>query len=1268
MKHFFKITLQIILLITIIFFSGCGEMTRTEKTLCYNLTSRSFAYIPPCETETSCYEKVSEMFNTDLGYEQEIEMYKLKNNLARSWFFYNKAIKEIKKAPNYCLNDEGVELTGVISQTSQYLDYSFNELDLAVKKSFEIVINEEKLLSSQEIDLVKEEELFDSLIELRQINSEIETEPTNSGTYYSYYYERIKEFNVLGIRKGFSQLIEEDSITLKIGRIIGKEVYTGFDLKEIKIPLIGLSYNNIQNTVENILFKEQNLRELERFPIYEFTLLYSTVGGTNNSAIKRFSDLINKTSNNKKKTQTNLTNTWKNIELEKKKLNELKSNLKIIYKYTLIQEELLSKNISGEKKIEEIINNIENQYINLKKEKNLSNISLGAELSRAKNIHESLMTTNNKLDFENNTELKKMSEACDKKAKEITSTPLEISTLENIYSEQIFYSKKVMSTQNEEKLNYCIEMIKTNKEYVLGLMDYTKLEIQKTSEIRYCFEYLENIFNQIKMPILETYFKNLKNEKVTSENLIYFYNSCSSIKTQAENEIKSNPEIKEILNEYKKTKLFKEKIIKMRENFIENLEELEIKSKTFDKYFNQENLIEIYLIKSELLTKIKKNNNEIEKLIETKLTNYLKNNYKLIVLSNTIPTVNEDINSTLRINISNPFWEINTPFSMEINQNMKQITTHPCLTNYISGEKTTLIFNCLNFGDNSLDFYSKFKVETIEREKIIYATTENSLIQKNIKLVTENSFPKLLITTNKNEKINIIVDEKEIKYFFEDNKLKFYIENATNKSNINIYYYITNLISIQSELVSEKELGTTKELTYKVIVKNNYEKELIGTIIFPIYTNNFVNTTEIYDDEKIQKKSEVIDKKLVLKNINFLAKEEKNFLIKITISNKYEYYFDILNSIKNELINYGEIKLVEEINKTLEKIEFIDEKEIQNLIKKSENELNKLKEKFEEESNLNLIKENLIKEIKNYEEKINDLEKYGLIEEKELLLKRLNLAKILLESTKRSDILKGISLLQNEPLSINEEIKKEVEKLVKVIKESVGKDPLQIKLSQEFFNKKEEFDQWKEIDLIKSKEIFLELKEIYRKYFEDKNKLVNLNSNGNEKMSNMLKECKEYLEFLEKELSIEETELINAKFIQPITLSRLKKLKLEITEIENNIFSIEKEEELFEIRGELKAALDSIKKQTINLYNTSIDKKIDEELLRKAKNYIDSNKFVLAFLSLKNNSKSGELMPFLGLIPIGFIVILALILKKILKKKENEEDKNKKIVLQEWDN
>lgn len=1269
-KSFKKIILPLILIVTLFFLSGCAEMTRTEKTLCYNLTSKSFAYIPNCETEQSCYEKVSEMFNTNLGYEQESEMYKLKNNLSRSWFFYNKAMKEIKKAPNYCLNGEASELSSTINQTSQYLDYSFLELDQAVKKSFEIVINEEKLLSSEEIDLVKEEGIFDSLIELRQITSEIDNGATNSGTYYSFYIEKIKEFNTLGIRKGFSQLIEQDSTFLKIGRLIGKEVYTGFDLKEINLPLIGINYNNIQNTMENILFSQQSLRELEKLPVYEFTLLYSSIAGNNNSAIKRFSDLINKTSSNRKIIEKNLNETWKNIELEKTKLGILKKNLENLSLYELIQVELLQQKISGGKKISEIIEEIETNYLELKKEKNSGSISLGAELSRAKNINENLIAVNNKINFEGESEIKKMLNECDNKANELLALKTPPKELEGIYSEMIFYSKKVTSTKNEEKLNYCTEMIKTNKNYILGINNYEELEYLKTQEIKSCFIYLEQIFEKINLYELKLLFTELKKEKVTKENLNYFEKSCNSIKRQADNEINSDSEIRKVFEEYEKTKQIKEIIKKMKENLINNLEEIEKKSNTFDNYFTSNNILEIYLIKSQLLEKIIQNNKELTQLIEEKIINYFKENYRLIILSTIIPSTDEDNNLISRLIIQNSFYELNRQFKIEINQKLTPKENNYCTESYIVGEKTVINFKCLNYGNNTIDFFSTEKVSTEEKDKIIYATNEKSLIQRSIKLITENYYPKILVSTKKiSEKLNIIVNGEETNYYFENNKLKFYLENATKDTKISVYYYLTNLINLNYTLLNEKEIGAGKEFNYKIIIKNNYDQDLISTISLPIYINNFVNNIEIYDEQKIKKANEVIDNKIVLKNILLITKEEKEYFLKINISNKIEYYYEILENLQKELIIYGEIKFSEEIKKVLEKIDSVHEKQITELIKNAQEELNKIKEKQDEENNLKLIRDNLNSEIIQYEEKIKDLEKFGLFKEKELLIKKVNLCKSLLESNKKADLLKGLNLLQNEPLSINKEIQTEVEKLTKIIKESVGKNQVLIELAKEFFNKKEQFDWWKELDLIKSKEIFVEIKELYKKYFEDKNKLEN-NSfliKNNQEYLEMLEECKIYISFLEIELSVDESKLINAKFIQPITLSRLKKLKLDITEIQGTNFSTDKEKQLVEIKGELKSAVDSIKKQTISLFNKSIDEKKPQDLLQAAKSFIDSNKFVSAFLVLKTTGKKEEPLLFLGLIPIGVIVILALVLKKILKKKEKEENLNKKIVLENWD-
>ena len=84
-----------IILLSLAFF-GCTEMSRSEKNVCYSLTTKSYSYIPACETENSCFEKVNSLFKTQLNYSEESKLYEIKNHVARSWFYYNKSIKEFE--------------------------------------------------------------------------------------------------------------------------------------------------------------------------------------------------------------------------------------------------------------------------------------------------------------------------------------------------------------------------------------------------------------------------------------------------------------------------------------------------------------------------------------------------------------------------------------------------------------------------------------------------------------------------------------------------------------------------------------------------------------------------------------------------------------------------------------------------------------------------------------------------------------------------------------------------------------------------------------------------------------------------------------------------------------------------------------------------------------------------------------------------------------------------------------------------------------------
>ncbi len=1276
MKNKIKINLILLSVIFLFFLFGCTEMTLTEKNLCYNLTSKSFAYIPPCETEDSCFKKVNEIFdNTSLGYEQESELYDLKNKLARSWFFYNKALKEIKKAPNYCLDGDAGSLSSTINQTSQYLDYSFTELDKSLRKSFDIISKEETLLNSQEIELIKEEPLYDSLIEIKQITSEMKNGSTNSGTYYSYYIKKIDEFNALGIKKGFSELIEEDSIFIKIYKFGTKKIFETSELKKIQIPLIGLNYDTIEKTlertIENTLYSQQSLKELQKFPIYEFTFLYSSVAGNNNSAIKRFADLINKVNENKKILEKNRKITWENIELEKNKLNQLKKRANSFSRYEIIQKELLEQIISGETPTNDLILEVEKEYLSLREEKNNNSISLGKEILKAKNLYEKLLIINNRINFETGSEIKKIEEACNKKAEEINQITNIPSQLSSIYNELLFYSKKTISNTGEEKINYCTELINIEKELILGIKDFKQLEEQKTQNTRECFNYLEELFKIIESDELENQFNQLKKETVTPENIIYFEKACISIKNQIDNEINDDKEMEELFKEKEINDKLKNKIELFELYSLTNLTELKNKANMFDDYFKKENLLELFSIRSQLLEKIEKNNFELTTIFEKEVINYFKMNYKLITLSDSIPETGKDSNIVLRLAISNPFFEIKTPFSIEIPQKLSLKESNICVKNILFGDTTIILFECLESGLTNVDFYATETVTTIEKDEIIYATNEKSLLERNISLITENSYTKLLISTKKlSETPILLVNEIETNFFIEEEKIKFYAENVNKKTNINCYFYLNNLISLNITKLSEKNEGLSKEITYKIIAKNNYENDLKATLIFPIYSNLFVTNIQVLDEEKIKKNYEIIEDKITLKNIDFIKKQQKEFLAIINISNKNDYYQTILENLADELNIYQETMVSKEIRETLNDLENISEDQLNVLIKKGETTLEKIKIEYEEDKITLLIKENLKEEIEKYKNKIIELEKYGLEEEKNALLNKIKLSEVLLESEKRTDILKGLSLLENEPIMINEELKKEVEKLFKIIKEDVGKDLSLIELSTDFFEKKQEFDQWKEIDALKSQEIFLELKESYLKYYIDKNEITTKITPANEilnKFEEDLLESKRLISILEQELSIEESKLINAKFIQPITLSRLKKLKLDLTEIESSIFSEENRDKLIEIKGELKSALESIKKQTIVSFNNAIENNETQDILSKAKNYIDSNKYVSAFLILSKSGSQQKEFPFVGLIPIGIIIIVALILKNKLKNQNIKENNNKKLVLEEWE-
>jgi len=1271
----FSKKIVIITILTLIFLSlfGCGEMDRTQKTLCYSLTTKSYAYVPSCDTEKTCYKKVDELFNTNLDHETESQLFYLKNNWARSWFFYNKAINEIKKAPNLCLQGDAAQLTPIINQTNKYLDHSFSELDEAMKRSFDIISAQEKILTEEKTDLIKEEALYDSLIELRQITTEVNNPQNNSGTYLSFYYSKVNEFNALGIKKGYQDLVETDSIQIKSFGIIGEFLYDLEKTRTALMPFLGISYQNVQSTMENLIFSSQGLKALSKFPISEFTKLYSSVAGNQNSSLEKFSKLMNNTSKNKKATIDYKEKLITEITNKRAKASALIEKENKSTEFIYVEKYFFGTTITNEKTNKTLFEEIETENSKLREKKSKSQIKLGEELLLLKSLDLKLNQLINNLETPSKERIEKVTKECLQKAQlekeNINNAPLgKNKELESLQEEVKYYSNKVISSKENEIIYYCNKLVINSENLIVAKNNYDSFILTLTKETQNCFSYLEKTLPLLNELELTTQFNKLKQEKMSEKDITYFNKNCENIKKQAlkfieesfeENGVKEElEEMERLKNIYLKTKYY------LDETTSKNIE---LSLNQYLDYFNEKNIADSFLLGDEIKVKLKEKNEYIKQLIKKASANYAQNNYYFVSEDLNYVRINQEIKVKSKLYINNPFGYLEEKISIKLKQDFEVANSHSnCYFN--SNEEGHLIeFKCLEEGLNFVEIYLTDKIVSEEKNEIIYASNKKSLIKREILLKSEINFPFIIITTKAlSNDYSAYHENQEIFGSNKEGELEFIVSFNNKNKKIEIFFYSTDLIKTEKELISKNQKEPINEIIYKIKLKNNSTLKFDSTIIFPIILNGYVEEIKIINQNNEIKNYEIINQEITLKKQTFLELEEKEYFLKLKITLVDEYYIEILTNLMNELDKIENTTQKEEIKKILKNPQNYSADTIEKVIESSKKILTNYENKKNNEQNLNLLKNNLQSKI---EEKLNTsdlLLKYGL--EKEAMELKSKIEEYLRAKETES---------QNKIVDIYNSIEKYsysgIQKMIlksKEISEKMNKLSMS-KYQQDIFNTIEKNISQLPIlfleDPKKAEELLIKIKEDEILFYENNSNQPPLTEINEQKIliGDLINECYFLVNLLEKELEVDEKELINAKFIPPITLNRVKKIKLELNDInfskqENNI------PKLMDYKAELKTAYDSLKKQTISLYNTSIDKKIENELLKKSKELIDSNKYVAAFLIL-SNSKDTSQINFINFVPIIIILVLALFVKSKFGKEEKEKDSKKKIIQQGWE-
>ncbi len=485
-----KLVLAIILVLSagLLCSIGCTQMTRAEKNLCLSLTSQSYSYVPLCETEEECFKKTESLFKTRLGYYKESQLYSFKNSVARSWFFYNRALKQMKKINSLCESGNAKAISNEIYQLKFFLSSAFEESDTAIKKSFEIISYEENYLTTQKIDLLKEEKIFDSLLAFRQILTELKNGATNSETYVSFYASKIKQFNELVTSNQPQIIIEENQFWLKEGTQLQKDAKDFSESKNL-FPFISPWIKKTFEYFEFNLYFKQNSAVLQKIPSSHTTKLYSDLFGENNSSLKRFADLISNLSQEYDVLRSKISLMHLEIQTQINSIDGIVEKIKDKDEFKALAQKITKTKIVAQEEINSRFETARANYFDLKEKNSQNTVSLGEEIFILKKIAAELNSIITELNFYDSIYFEKLAGACDDYANEaLDITPPSLEELKELFGEIIFLSKKTISSSEKDKLIYCQRLYEKVEEYEAGKEDFELIESRAKSSAKKCIE------------------------------------------------------------------------------------------------------------------------------------------------------------------------------------------------------------------------------------------------------------------------------------------------------------------------------------------------------------------------------------------------------------------------------------------------------------------------------------------------------------------------------------------------------------------------------------------------------------------------------------------------------------------------------------------------------------------------------------------------------------------------------------------------------------
>ncbi|MCX8158488.1 MAG: hypothetical protein N3D73_02360 [Candidatus Diapherotrites archaeon] len=1022
-----------VLLLFVFLLCGCIENSYKElRYECLILSSYSSQSIVECNNQEDCYNKVNNFFGVDekeFEYPANIYFHEYKNHLARSWFYYNKSLKNIREIHRICNNTDlnEYELKDEVDDFINNFTFSVEETQKANKKAIELIISLKKYLDKEEIPLTKEEPWFISYSILEKNILILKgIERIDEETYVGRFLKETNRLDELAKKVGFQRRLMSDLPIVQY-----------FDYFENKVPYFeNIGPFNLSQFLREFIdyISERSILEeansiLRSSNAFEFFNIYDSLVGKSNSLPSLLKDNLLSYIKAKKIFYQNIDFLFdsldKNILYVEDKLNYLYSKefdrldsnfLKRLIDISPKSTSISAKNfafesLGGEK--EELVKKLyqlKSEFSSIKEQYYLNKISLGRLLLSLKQNSLKIFEIKNNVDFLSSEFLLNLDAICKERLEFIKRDVSQ----ERDYKLISLSASLLFNIENFEKENkldkriiLCYDAINKYDEYLFAKDSYQRYLAFEKAKLDNCFVSLKEFFkdnsNQKNYPdSLLQRFNYLKEILKDNNNLIYLLDSCEELKKDILDYFLDSEDMKQFVYYYKESKQYLSILQKLNAymnrqqiNRYNNLAEL---IKTCDFFDNNDNLT-IFLKCKDLEINVVYNN--IKSLFYEVFISYLEKKANYEIVCSSFPEIDNNVDCNIIISFVNNIANIDEDFVFSLPVNLDKITSIVYKDNHIKevfvdANKITIDFSFVPLGKTLLILsFNSMIAKSYNEQKLVYATLSNAVFKRQVTVHIKQLYSNDLKGKNcfnlNNFKVSdvYVVSDSLKSYFLDDNGCVVYIiKPRLNKEDVFIYFSILQPFEYSFKLESQNSDENYTYYFYKAILMNRLDVDLENAKIEINFAKGADNV-DIYDDSFTKVVTESLNSSLIFRS-SFLPKQRKTFYISFKVRNYQDFWVKKISDTISKLLSINKKdsnQLIEELKSYYNK-DLRDNKTISSLIEllnRSDNFIRSCQIEESEKSKLDALYYEVLEKRNKLKNSLDVLERLKLIEDYNIL-------------------------------------------------------------------------------------------------------------------------------------------------------------------------------------------------------------------------------------------------------------------------------------------